>query len=62
MKILVRCVVSKMGDSKWILKGGEVYEAEVKGNKVSIRNHYNEIVELDLKEFNYRFQIIKKFV
>lgn len=51
-----------MGDNKWILKSGSVYEAEIKGERVSILNHYNESVEIDLKEFNYRCKIIKKIV
>lgn len=62
MKILVRCLISKMGESRWTLQGGKVYEGEIKGDRVSIVNHYNETIEMDLKEFNYRFKIIKKIV
>lgn len=58
--VRVRCIKSKQGVGKWLLKGGETYEAKIDGEQVSIINHYEEVIEMDLKEFNYRCKIIKK--
>lgn len=58
--LLVKCIKSKQGVNKWLLKGGDTYKAMISGEKVSVLNHYEEVVEMDLKEFKMRMKIIKK--
>lgn len=58
--LLVKCIKSKQGTGKWLLKGGDIYTAKINGEQVSVINHYEEAIEMDLKEFNMRCKIIKK--
>ena len=61
MDVLIRCIKSKAVNGKYVFEANTTYKAKIlANNKVQFSNKYNESIELELKEFNYYFNIIKQ--
>ena len=61
MEILIRCIKSKAVSGKYVFEANTTYKATIlPSNKVMFLNKYNESIELDLKEFDYYFNLVKR--
>lgn len=60
MRFTIRCVRTKQLNEEILLRGGKLYESIKKGDTFEITNETGKTIVLDLKEFSYRCEIVKR--